>query len=594
MAPESVPTNPVLSTLALGGFDDAALNIATYLCARDILTLHKVNHGWNTLLNKHDEVLFERLILIHQDFVEGYVLNYVAKRDKLSYKKLYLAFHNKWSLPKFGSEKNSTKPKKRNKLPEVTITWQPGYINRNDIDIKSVVFIGRLGSYDGDNALYEDDPDDIDKSCILLQWNKEYVEQQAGANNYKLVIDKGWKNETDGFYMNQNTNANMAYLENDDFEELEKALKLTHTLTLHAIDIRQYQVATLMEDSQMSSLIGSEGDTLTMKGYGFGMPILCGIPQKNSPFYHNPLKRDYLSIRGDIECEHYTGVTVDDNGVEIEGSRHLYVDLKQGEGEEGIKFNFGSRPPHEVCSFLKAVMEKKCVVGERRLIFETSAIVTQQPDWIQHERVVDTITSYASFEDQAGDLRLVCRQFGKSALKQLRTKLDKTEQICVSGGMHTDFFKATIRNGWSEACLTSKERAVEDAIWLLKCRCGPNLCGDRESCPNKDKPLQYTRINGETKSVSKMQFIRETLVKESSYRVSQGGFIKVSPCVAEYSLKQEALSIYEIGDIVHACVKNHGRMKTKHSGCQSASQQSDLSDLSSWHLLYLATQKQPP
>ena len=194
MASESVLTNPNLSTLALGGFDDAALNIASYLSAQSIFTLHQVNKGWNSLLNKHDDILFEQLI--YQDFIEGYVLNYVAERDKLSHKKLYLAFYNKWSLPKQGDN-----------YAYISVTWQPGYINRNDIDIKSMVFIARLGSYDGDNALYDRNyHDDIDRSCVLLQWNKNWKDASHRLNNeggsdddrYQLVIDKGWKDNTDG------------------------------------------------------------------------------------------------------------------------------------------------------------------------------------------------------------------------------------------------------------------------------------------------------------------------------------------------------------------------------------------------------------
>ena len=290
-ASEIVPTNPDLSTLALGGFDDAALNIASYLSARSILTLHQVNQGLNSLLNKHDEVLFEQLI--HQDFIEGYVLNYVAKRDNLSYKKLYLAFYNRWSLPKFGSEKN-TKPKKRNKLPELSITWQRDCIIRDDIDENSMLFIARLGSYDGDNALYDRNyHDDIDRSCILLQWNKNWKDASHRLNNeggsdddrYQLVIDKGWKDNTDGFYMNQNSNANMEFLENEDIEEFEAALRITHTLTLHAIDISQYRVATLMEENKFDYLEESEEleRTLTMANMVVDCPVYVVFVKRIRP-----------------------------------------------------------------------------------------------------------------------------------------------------------------------------------------------------------------------------------------------------------------------------------------------------------------------
>ena len=55
------------------------------------------------MLNMHEEFLFEHLL--NHDFLEGKVLNYVAKRDNLSRKKLYLAFHKRWSLPEQGDDK---------------------------------------------------------------------------------------------------------------------------------------------------------------------------------------------------------------------------------------------------------------------------------------------------------------------------------------------------------------------------------------------------------------------------------------------------------------------------------------------------------
>lgn len=298
MASESVPTNPDLSTLALGGFDDAALNIASYLSAQSILTLHQVNKGWNSLLNKHDEVLFERLIC--QDFIEGYVLNYVAERDKLSYKKLYLAFHNRWSLPKLENEEDNT---------IIYIPNMRGY--SESVDEKSLVFIARLGKCDGDDALYNEQ--DKYQSCALLQWGRG----SWNGDNHQLIIDKSWNDSTDGFYFKQNRVANEEYLEStgdidDDSFELQEALKLSHTLTLHAIDIRQYQVATLMEENQMSNLElynSEDPEFWGMQGYGIEMPDLFGVPRKSSPYYREGARHrggENMSISGTIECHQST------------------------------------------------------------------------------------------------------------------------------------------------------------------------------------------------------------------------------------------------------------------------------------------------
>lgn len=74
-----------------------AINIATFLPAKDSLGLHPVNKKWHDVLTKHEETLFDDYL--KRDFVEGRVLSYVAKEKNLSCKKLYRAFAARWSLP---------------------------------------------------------------------------------------------------------------------------------------------------------------------------------------------------------------------------------------------------------------------------------------------------------------------------------------------------------------------------------------------------------------------------------------------------------------------------------------------------------------
>ena len=92
----------------------------------------------------------------------------------------------------------------------------------------------------------------------------------------------------------------------------------------------------------------------------------------------------------------------------------------------------------------------------------------QQPFWVGTEKIIDTVLSYSSFEDQAGKLRLVCRQFDASALHQLERKLDKIKVIGFmrdGEGCGNSWFKATVLRGWTDKCLTSKESVTDDALW---------------------------------------------------------------------------------------------------------------------------------
>ena len=63
-----IAVNMSLTTL-ISGFEDAAINIAAYSSARDVLSLHVVNRGWHGALANHDESLFETFLV--RDFVEG-------------------------------------------------------------------------------------------------------------------------------------------------------------------------------------------------------------------------------------------------------------------------------------------------------------------------------------------------------------------------------------------------------------------------------------------------------------------------------------------------------------------------------------------
>ena len=63
---------------------------------------------------------------------------------------------------------------------------------------------------------------------------------------------------------------------------------------------------------------------------------------------------------------------------------------------------------------------------------------------------------------------------------------------CSSEGIiRGSWFKAEVRKGWTDKHLTTKESAIDDAVWLASCRCMGNLCDDKASCPHADKPPQY-------------------------------------------------------------------------------------------------------
>ena len=155
----------------------------------------------------------------------------------------------------------------------------------------------------------------------------------------------------------------------------------------------------------------------------------------------------------------------------------------------------------------------------------------RQPIWIPIEAILDRVISYASFEDQASKLRLVCRQFEASALKQLEVKLLDTVNLIgsyeaeyrIGRGRDSsppyaedtdDWFKARIQRGWSDK-LTSQENTIEDALWLAKCRCKKDYCEDRKSCPQPDERIMVEGGDcGEDVLHLDMDFARKLLAEK--------------------------------------------------------------------------------
>lgn len=541
--PDNIST--MMSTILLG-FDNVALGIATFLPAKDVLTLHTVNRGWHGILTKHDESLFKQLLT--GDFVEGEVLSYVARKDNLSCKKLYRAFLQRWSLPKplppWAWADESTR---------VCVPWtrpDAAVESNGDSNINDLVFIARVG--DVDNP----------KTCAVLEWNPDYDHENrlGGDNNDQLCIDKCWKECTGGLLLEQDSETNLAFIEDGERSVLEEA----HTLTLHAIDTRHYQVATLMDTTPtFQNVVGgeeNEADFYTRlhagygAGYGDSLPKLYGIPPKGSPYYRDFTDRDFKDVHGRYdEYVHsiaympvFGGLELD-SGTDDEGDYTLLLhdDLK------GLNFNFDKDQYATVtCSFLRALMKEKCARGEAPLFCDVSDV--GQPVWVHTDKILDRVTSFASFEDQAGKLRLVCRQFGASALRQLENKLDKTKVIGFDRGECGTFFKASVRHGWSEKSLTNEESTVDDALWLAKCRCCANLCKDKESCPDREKSTEYTDRKGKSTTLD-TDWARGQLVERGRFQVD-GKY-----CKSKCSFKREEMSIYQlcekVKDIIHSSVQ---------------------------------------
>lgn len=590
----------------------AVLSIAKFLSAKDCLSLHAVSKRFHTVVSKHDEALFENHL--RHDFPEGKVLIYVAEKKNLSCKKLYRAFLGRWSLPRQADEKiraplGSFGDFVNDRKTKIMISWlKPPDIPAdkyeganllipND-DVDNVIFIVRVGAVDADSC------------CALMEWNSEHDPEKSDHRS-QLILDRSWcdHNKGEGMHLPQDREAEEWMYGEINVGQLTEALKSKHSLALHAIDIRYCQVASLMENSPLEELSYNKTSDVSKftSFYGFGLPSLWGIRPKFSPLRRELTNKDfdyfwgygldedegpppleYLPIRGKLQINCSERVPLDGDGEES-------FDLDLYHPQKGLNFTFlgdgefdqsSVSMPHQICNFLRALMKEKCLEVEPWDIMQF-AVVTQQPDWVQVDKVLDTITSYAPFEDQAGKLRLVCRQFDASALRQIEAKLDKTKVIGFTRGggegceCGSSWFKATVRRGWSDTCLTSKESAIDDALWLASCRCCFEYCADKESCKNASKPLNCLGHSSDAKK-SETQSIdvgilrqkladtegRVRLTEESPDDIWERCDYWEPSNVVECSFKEDEMTLFELCHIAGKVIdsKTGGRYEYEETG----------------------------
>ncbi|KAL7534627.1 hypothetical protein ACHAWF_004894 [Thalassiosira exigua] len=536
---------------SLLGLDDVSFKIATFLTSRETLDLFAVSRGWRDVLARHEDGLFE--IHLKRDFVEGAVLCYVAEEREVRRKQLYLGFLKRWSLAAQGDESERvcvTWTRPVSLLPDVDYDSP----ERNE-DVRSLAFVARVGSTNDPN------------SCALLRWDPDF---DSSSNVGGLSVDARWSETTGGLTVGQNLDANQLLLDDDfdveeDLLDLEDKLAGSHTLTLHAIDVQHCHVATLMEYNEMRSICtgtNSEEADFVAVGYGHDLPKLYGVPPKGSPYYRDLTENDFREDFTDHDGDEYPPFEV----MPIEGMLQLHgtddgdgfsLSLHQDKigltftGDEFVESTVSR--PSQVCSFLKTLMVEKC--------FRSGSTKQEpQPDWVQTEKIIDAIISFASFEDQAGKLRLVCRHFGASALRSLERKLDETKVIGFQRGEMWDFFKAKVHLGWSDKILTSRESAIEDALWLVSCRCRLRLCPDKETCPHRGVSPRYNAADENTTKKLDVEWARGQLISKGRFSLGTSGECRCYEddccgchnCECRCSFDQEQMSIYQVCEkIVH-------------------------------------------
>ena len=248
-------------------------------------------------------------------------------------------------------------------------------VSKND-DVASLVFIARVGNDDNPNT------------CVLMDW--EYYGTECGERGKKLVIDYHrnrdiWKSGT-GFCLpatyspkleaDEVTNILKSRIGTGAYwvQEFDKAVQESpsYYITLHAVDVKEYKVASLMDGTSVGKY-GMEdgiagGGGLLIDGYGSELPKVYGIPKIDSPNYRNYTVDDYPinGFRGPGESP---SIDVFDISADLSIKFHWYDKGIQlfPLFPDGLHFHFEiyGQSVIYICSFFRALINEKCAVMHR-------------------------------------------------------------------------------------------------------------------------------------------------------------------------------------------------------------------------------------
>jgi len=496
--------------------DPVALEVLSFLPTRDLLSLQSVNKELNSFVTEHDELLFSNCL--KKDFYEGTLLvesvsvavATAVVPPKTPYKRMYLAFHNRWKLPRQDEKKSikipwrpPLKPTPRDSLTKTTVgekiankivkdlgyyelepDWKAAWDAKNSNtdagsgntngkqstavitdDMNALVFIVRIGKCGNAVGLMEWKHHDCNKPNKLVfdRWLEDchdwYDDFCLPDLEDALIdeIDAMRAMETDPGW-------------HEKFLKIESKLCDLFCISLYAVDVQRFQVMSIVEDCPAGEIEGFSRDSYNI--YNVDCANLFGVPPLGSPYYR-PMERYKFECPYDMDPYQHPSVEC----------LHLGSDLQIGQLLEGDMYfesiDFAFNMPcasivtaHEVCNFYRALMKEKCADGGLPIVLSRTidSPVLGPPEWTQNDLILDNIVSFLPFEEQFGNLRLVCHRFKKSVMNQIASKLRKTEYIGFERYEQGGWKKVQLYKGWSEKSSfgDSKDKVIDEAF---KCSC---------------------------------------------------------------------------------------------------------------------------
>lgn len=144
----------------------------------------------------------------------------------------------------------------------------------------------------------------------------------------------------------------------------------------------------------------------------------------------------------------------------------------------------------------------------------------QQPVWVETKKILDIVLSYVPFECQATTMRLICKPFKAFAVRGLEDKLLNQTWLPIAFERFDtgSWFRTDARRGWSDQ-FADRDDVVDEALWMLSCRCGIRHCQDKNTCPSM-KCRPFVRGCDDTTKKLDLDEVRRVLATEGELSIT--------------------------------------------------------------------------
>ena len=518
--------------------------IVSFLSGIDTLRLHCVNQSLHRNLLQHDSKLFNTHL--NADFPEGETIIKGFQDRKGDgtgppFKKLYLSFLFRW--------------KPIQESDDVDEDGHPRlgfrHLDLKEEDANSLVFFFRLWH--------------TSRSCAVLDWGLENSRQVLAVKPPTSLDLPPLQSQ---FELHQLLNE-LSLTDPNERETVVERLRRSierifsaYRLTIHVLDVESCRIMTLFEEWTPTQFRNDAATGNPLFSFEYpNLPGIVGRPHRWSPLYRGPAYRNIeaafsaASLVTSLATQRLENVALREDAVALQSLTFVLKDSSL-----------------VMCTFLRALMKEHCVKLPKVYAVENVLMAPlKQPARIQdneiinevfqNAKILDMVFTFLDFDLQqlAGEIRLLSKSFLASCLRQIERKLlDQAGLLSCepqifnpSDQVHFDRINLLPYFRGDDRTYLTRESAVEDVLWVARCRCFDAFCQSKDQCPGAQQGfLSLPSIHG-TDFRTDIEKARRLLLSVGCFEFITDQEDRPRPAIEASFVHVTDKTIYEVCEIVY-------------------------------------------